>query len=93
MAKERENGSQLTLPGVVIPAIVVPQPDGSYVVRAGKPVVTGDGITVSEAARILGLSSRHVREMVEEGLLTYCVPGKRRKILSKSEVLERCRRK
>jgi hypothetical protein len=68
---------QLDLPGVETapvptvqtPWLKLPQPDGSIVLRPGKPLVLGEEIGSAEAARILGLSQRRVQSLCEEGVL------------------------
>lgn len=59
-------------PVIVIPAIKVAQPDGSILIRAGKPEVLngGDEITTGEFARSTGLSHRHVLTLIEQGKIS-----------------------
>ena len=56
-------------PIVHIPAVTVPQPDGSIVIRPGKPeVLRGeDEITTAEFSRKTGLSHRHTLTLIAEG--------------------------
>lgn len=59
------------MPVVYVPAITVRQPDGSVVVRAGKPeVLRGDDeITTRQAAGILDCSIDWVARMCDQGRL------------------------
>jgi hypothetical protein len=50
--------------------VKIPQPDGSILMRPGRPIVEEDEIGTREAAKILGLSQRRVQAMCDEGLLT-----------------------
>jgi len=52
--------ARMTAPQVFIPAVKVPQPDGSVLFKAGKPVIIGLEVGTKEAARILGMSRRGV---------------------------------
>ena len=56
-------------PVIHIPVVRIPQPDGSLLIRAGKPEVLkgGDEITCAEFARATGLSHRHVLTLIEQG--------------------------
>jgi hypothetical protein len=45
---------------VFTPTECIPQPDGSVLVRPGRPVVLDDTVGTAEAARILGVSQRWV---------------------------------
>jgi hypothetical protein len=56
-------------PRVHIPAVVVPLPGGGIQVKPGKPIVLHgeDEVDIQEAAEILGLSPRRVREMCDQG--------------------------
>ncbi len=78
---------------VTTPTIKIPQPDGSILVRAGKPQILDVDMSVSEAARVLGLSVRHVESQCSLGLFrTAYKPGglpKSRWKISRAEVLAR----
>ncbi len=45
-------------PPVFFPAVVLPQGDGSFLVKPGKPVVGEHWVSTKEAMKIVGLSSR-----------------------------------
>jgi hypothetical protein len=57
-----------SVPTVIVPAIRIPQPDGSILFKAGKPVVVEEQIGTAEAARLLGMSQRWV--------ITECILGR-----------------
>ncbi len=40
---------------------------GEWIIKAGKPIVLEDEISVREASKILGLSCRHILTMIDEG--------------------------
>lgn len=46
---------------------VIPQGDGSYLVKPGKPVVGRKMLTVTETARELAVTEQHVQDLIEEG--------------------------
>lgn len=54
-------------PRVEFPAVRVPQPDGSILMKPGKAVVVGDEIGTAEFARRTGISQRHVQYLCEVG--------------------------
>jgi len=72
--KAKTNGTPV-LPGfepvVYVPAVTTRQPDGSLIVRAGKPVVLGgeDEIGTAEAGRIMGCTGDWVAELCDRGVL------------------------
>lgn len=64
--------NQLTFEPIVhIPVVRIPQPDGSLLIRPGKPVVLGgeDEIGTAEAAKILGCEPDWVGRLCERGTL------------------------
>jgi hypothetical protein len=72
--------AHLEIPAVTIPAIVTRQPDGSVLVRAGKPVVSSDTIGAKAAGKLLGLSVRTIEKMCLESLIPGATkPGSRPK--------------
>ncbi|MCE5278879.1 MAG: helix-turn-helix domain-containing protein [Planctomycetaceae bacterium] len=75
------------------PVIRVPQPDGSVLVRSGKPQIYAADMSVSEAAKFLGLSVRHVESQCSAGLFKSAYkPGglpRSRWRISRSEVISR----
>ena len=62
-------------PLVTVPTVVVPAGDGTWTLRAGKPIVESDVVGTRKAARILGLSMRRVQSLCEEGLIEHERPG------------------
>lgn len=58
-------------PLVHYPVVRVPQPDGSLLLRPGKPVVLSgeDEITTAEAARILGCTVSWMGKLCDRGTL------------------------
>jgi hypothetical protein len=71
----------------------VPQPDGSILVKPGKPVVAEAEIGTREAARMLGMSRRWVETECELGRFkTAHKPGTQPKSMwkiARAEVLDR----
>lgn len=68
--KPHDDKSQLPLfkaPDIYIPAVKIPQPDGSLLIRAGKPVVMEEMIECTEAAAILGLAARTINYQCQIG--------------------------
>jgi len=82
-----------SVPAFFVPAVQTRQPDGSVIVRAGKPVAMGENISTAEAAQILGLSQRCIEQQCTEGMfLTAHKPGakvKSRWMISRAEVWSR----
>ena len=59
-----------------IPVLQLPQPDGSLLITPGKPVLLGDTVSTTEAARLVGMSSRWVIRRCVEGIFeTAFKPG------------------
>lgn len=58
-------------PVIHVPAIRIPQPDGSLVIRAGKPeVLKGDDeISTAAFAAQTGISERYTLTLIEQGLI------------------------
>ena len=54
-------------PRVHIPAICIPQHDGSVLVKPGKPQIVGDELRVAEFAKLTGLSMSRVEALCLEG--------------------------
>jgi hypothetical protein len=81
------------MPTVVIPAIRVPQPDGSILIRAGKPYIAEPEMGISEAAKVLGLSARYLEYQCSIGVWKSArKPGgmpRSRWRISRAEVLQR----
>lgn len=75
MKRNPANDPTPALPGfepiVHVPAIATRQPDGSLVIRPGKPVLLGgeDEIGTAEAAKILGCEPDWVGRLCDQGKL------------------------
>jgi hypothetical protein len=54
-------------PNVVFPPIKIQQPDGSILIKPGKPVVLGKEMRCTEFAKHTGLSSSRVHALCAEG--------------------------
>ena len=97
MKSKKLNPNQVEMPFVVptmmIPAIKIPQADGSVLIRPGKPVEVGDEIGTVKAAKLLGLAPRQVQRLFEDGnFKTAFKPGGKTRSnwrVSRAEVLER----
>jgi len=59
--------------------VIVPQGDGSYLVRPGRPVLEPEYYTVIKAAEKLQTSEQHVRDLIDEGALGAMNVGKRKR--------------
>lgn len=68
----RGDARPTTPPTLVTPWVRIPQPDGSYLLRPGKPIVEEEEIGTAEMAKILGVSQRRAEticdEMLQEGI-------------------------
>jgi hypothetical protein len=60
-------------PEVYIPAVKIPQPDGSILIRAGKPELVSEMVECSWAAKELNLSVRTINYQCEIGLFRTAV--------------------
>jgi excisionase family DNA binding protein len=78
---------------VFTPTITVRQPDGSLLVKAGKPQLVEPTISTAEAAALLGISQRNIQKQCEDGdFKTAVKPGKKtgsRWRIARSEVMAR----
>jgi hypothetical protein len=54
-------------PTITIPAIMVPQPDGSYNIKAGRPVIDSERIGARRACALLCISPRWFEQLCDEG--------------------------
>jgi len=62
------------------PAVVTPRGDGSFIVKPGRPVVGPQTLTVAQVATELGVTERHVLDLIEEGKIeAFNVGGSGRK--------------
>lgn len=69
---------KVNLPQIIVPRVIIHQPDGSYLIKPGKAILADDEISTREAARLLGLSQRHIETQCAEGLFrTAYKPGGR----------------
>jgi hypothetical protein len=97
MKKTASNPNQVEMPFVVptmmFSTVKVPQPDGSILIKAGKPVEVGGDISTLEASKILGISDRRVQYLCQIGnFKTAFKPGgtvKSNWRIARSEVLSR----
>lgn len=71
--KQHDNDAQLELPDfrVHVPIVKVPQPDGSVLVKAGKPQILENEIGTAEFARMTGMSQSYVELLCNEGKLQW----------------------
>jgi excisionase family DNA binding protein len=53
-------------PAAMIPSVVIPQGDGSYIIRAGRPI---DRLSPRQVAARLGVSRNTVYRYIEEGTI------------------------
>src|ERR1700722_18049539 len=56
-------------PYCVTPWIRIPLPDGTFILKPGRPVAEEEEIGTFAAAQLLGLSQRRVNRMCEHGIL------------------------
>jgi hypothetical protein len=56
-------------PQYVTPWVRTAQPDGSFILKPGRPVLEEEEISSRAAAQLLGLSQRRVNRMCEHGIL------------------------
>ena len=56
-------------PMVHVPAIKLRQSDGSLLIKAGRPEVLPDEVSVTEFHRETGISKRHIATLCEQGLI------------------------
>jgi hypothetical protein len=86
-------GANLPQPGVIFQAIKVQQPDGTVMIKPGRPIILEEEISTHEAARIMGLSQRHIETQCAEGeFRTAYKPGGRPRSkwrITRAEVLAR----
>jgi hypothetical protein len=80
-------------PTVIVPTIRIAQPDGSILLKAGKPVVVEESIGTAEAAAILGMTQRWVENECDLGHFTTAYkPGLKKNCrwkIARSEVQSR----
>jgi hypothetical protein len=69
MGKSSDNVKQATAttPRFRTPSVRIPQPDGSVLIKAGKPILEAEEIRVPEFSRRTGLSRRYVQYLCEIG--------------------------
>lgn len=82
-----------TVPTIIIPPVKIPQPDGSILIKPGKPFIAEATISSAEAARLLGMSQRTINQQCVEGVFkTARKPGGRPKSpwrVAREEVIAR----
>lgn len=66
-----------------VPALKLRQPDGSLLVKAGKPEVCEPEVSVTEFSKATGISRRYISTLCDEGRLNHrrLTPKKNSKIL------------
>ena len=83
----------MSSPAFAVATVKVPQPDGSVLLKPGKPVLADEEIGTAEAARFLCLSQRTVELQCDQGMFkTAWKPGAKpssRWRISRSEVWAR----
>ena len=70
-------------PSFHVPVIKLRQPDGSLLIKAGKPEVIEAEISVLQFHKRTGVSKRHIATLCEQGLIRHrrLTPKKNSKIL------------
>lgn len=76
-----------------VPVIRMPQPDGSLLVKPGKPQLCRDEVTTAEFSKATGICQRHVATLCDQGVLQHrrLTPVRRSKILIPRSELTRFR--
>ena len=66
-----------------VPLIKLRQPDGSLLVKAGRPEIVDDEVSVSEFHKETGVSKRHIATLCEQGFIQHrrLTPKKDSKIM------------
>lgn len=62
-------------PRISFNPVLIPQGDGSFLVKPGKPIVTGGEVSTAVFAKIAGLSQSRVIQLCQSGYLQYRRPG------------------
>ena len=77
-----------------VPVIKLRQPDGSILVKAGKPEVVSPEVSISEFHALTGISRRHIATLCEQGLITHrrLTPKRSSKILIPRSEADRFKR-
>ncbi|MGD0252316.1 MAG: hypothetical protein ABSC01_06420 [Verrucomicrobiota bacterium] len=80
-------------PTFLVPVIKLRQPDGSLLVKAGRPEIVNDEVGVSEFHKETGISKRHIATLCEQGLIQHrrLTPKKDSKILIPRSEISRFR--
>jgi hypothetical protein len=78
-------------PTFSVPVIRTRPPDGSILIKAGRPEVVEDEVTISEFHRETRVSKRYIAELCEQGLIQHrrLTPKKDSKILIPRSELDR----
>ena len=76
-----------------VPVIKMRQPDGSILVKAGRPEVVEDEVTIAEFHRETRVSKRYIAELCEQGHIQHrrLTPKKDSKILIPRSEIDRYR--
>ena len=74
-----------------VPVIKLRQPDGSLLIKAGKPEIVDPEISVTDFHRASGISRRHIATLCEQGFIKHrrLTPKKDSKILIPRSELDR----
>lgn len=74
-----------------VPAIKVRQPDGSLLVKSGRPEVVADEVTIAEFHQETRVSKRYIAELCEQGHIQHrrLSPKKDSKILIPRSEIDR----
>jgi hypothetical protein len=95
LSKKKELVGQVEMPFVAlsffVPVIKLPQPDGSLLIKAGKPQIVESEVTVSQFHRQTGVSMRHIQTLCEQGMIQHrrLTPKRVSKILIPRSEIER----
>jgi hypothetical protein len=78
-------------PAFSVPVIKMRQPDGSLLVKAGRPEMVADEVSVSTFHKETGVSKRHIATLCEQGLIQHrrLTPKKDSKIMIPRSEIER----
>ncbi len=81
-------------PSFTVPVIKLRQPDGSLLVKVGKPELVDPEVSVTVFSKQTGISKRHIATLCEQGLIQHrrLTPKKDSKILIPRTEMDRYRR-
>lgn len=99
MAKRKQPESEDQLewsefkPIVQFPTIAIPQSDGSFIIKPGKPQVISGEVGCTQAAKLVGLSASRIMQLCSEGKIQARQPsGFKGKYLIPLSEIERLRK-